>query len=107
MDPRRLQLQSLLETLMGNEPEQRLKVYFQPKPKAVLTYPCVVYHRDQARNKFADNRPYRHTKRYMITVIDQNPDSEIPDKIAALPMSTFQRSFSTDNLTHDIYSLYF
>lgn len=103
----RLALQTLLETLMGNQPEQKLKVYFQPKPKLTLTYPCIIYARDQAKNKFADNIPYHHTKRYMVTIIDQDPDSEIPDKIAALRMSTFQRHFATDNLNHDIYSLYF
>jgi hypothetical protein len=104
---RRLALQSLLETLMGTEPEQKLKVYFQPKPKMTLTYPCILYERDSARSHHADNIPYSHTKRYQVTVIDKNPDSEIPDKIAALPLSRFIRAFAVDNLTHDIYSLYF
>jgi hypothetical protein len=92
---------------MGSQPEQLLKVYFQPPPKLVLSYPCIIYKRDQARNHFADNLPYSHTKRYLVTVIDPNPDSEIPDKVSELPMCTFQRNFATDNLTHDIYSLYF
>lgn len=103
----RLKLQTILETLLGSEPEDKLKVYFQPKPKLTLTYPCVIYSRDQARTKFADNSPYSHTKRYQVSIIDPNPDSEIPDKVAALPMSIFQRHFATDNLNHDIYSLYF
>lgn len=92
---------------MGNQLTTPSNVYFQPKPKLTLTYPCIIYERDQARNHFADNFPYSHTKRYTITIIDQNPDSEIPDRVAALPMSTFQRQFATDNLTHDIYALYF
>jgi hypothetical protein len=72
-----------------------------------MNYPCIVFNLDYADNKFADNLPYRHTKRYMVTVIDEDPDSLIPDKVAALPMSTFSRHFATDNLNHDIYSLYF
>lgn len=92
---------------MGNQPQDKLKVYFQPKPEINLTYPCIIYERDQARSRFADNSPYSHTKRYSVTIIDHDPDSEIPDKIAALPLSTFQRHFASDNLHHDIYSLYF
>jgi hypothetical protein len=103
----RLDLQILLETLNGTNAEDKLKVYFQPQPKLNLTYPCIIYTRDQATNKFADNSPYSHTKRYSVKVIDPDPDSVIPDKIAALPMSTFQRHFAVDNLNHDIYSLYF
>lgn len=100
---RRLALQSLLETLLGNNGT----VYYQPKPKLELKYPCIIYGQDQAKNNFADNIPYAHTKRWQITVIHTDPDSNIPDKVAALPMSTFQRAFATDNLYHDIYSVYF
>lgn len=106
----RLLLQTLLETLMENPTEGQPplgKVFFQPTTNTKLTYPCILYKRDQARNKFANNSVYSHTKRYQVTIIDQNPDSTIPDKVAALPMSTFQRNFATDNLTHDIFSLYF
>lgn len=110
MDQSRVKLQTLLETLMENPSEGQPPlgmVYFQPKPTIQLKYPCIIYERDQARNRFANNGPYSHTKRYQVTIIDQNPNSAIPDKVAALPMSTFSRQFATDNLTHDIYSLYF
>lgn len=99
----RVQLQTLLETLMGNKG----KVYFQPPDNLTIQYPCIIYERDQARNHFADNFPYNHTKRYLVTIIDPNPDSDIPDKVSQLPMSTYSRGFATDNLTHDIFYLYF
>ena len=76
----RLELQKLLENVTTN-------VYFQPPTNVQLKYPCIIYKRDFADTKFADNEPYGYKRRYMITVIDQNPDSEIPEKIAALPMS--------------------
>lgn len=104
---RRLELQTLLETLMESDLTNPSNVYFQPKQSIKLTYPCIIYERDQARNHFADNFPYSHTKRWQITVIDKDPDSDIPDRVSAMPMSTFQRSFASDNLYHDIYSLYF
>jgi hypothetical protein len=97
---RRLQLHQLLETFTEN-------VYFQPPTNIQLKYPCIVYKRDFAETKFADDKPYNHTKRYMIMVIDQDPDSDIPDKVASMPMSLFNRFYTADNLNHDVYSVFF
>lgn len=83
------------------------KVYFQQPTNIKLVAPYILYGRDQANNKYADNKPYRHTKRYQVTIVDSDPDGSIADKVSALPMSRFVRGFATDNLTHDIYSLYF
>lgn len=96
----RLNLQKLLEAITTN-------VYFQPPTNIKLEYPCIVYKRDFANTKFADNVPYAHKKRYMVTVIDANPDSVIPEKVALLPMSVFNRFYTNDNLNHDVYSVYF
>jgi hypothetical protein len=82
-------------------------VYFQPPTNVQLKYPCIVYTRDFADTKFADDIPYDHTKRYMITVIDRDPDSDIPDKVAAMPLSLFNRFYTVDNLNHDVYNVYF
>jgi hypothetical protein len=96
----RLLLHQLLETFTEN-------VYFQPPPNIQLKYPCIIYKRDFASTKFADDKPYNHTLRYLITIIDRDPDSEIPDKVAAMPMSLFNRFFTADNLNHDVYTVYF
>ncbi len=45
--------------------------------------------------------------RYQITVIDRDPDSLFPDKIAEMPRSTFVRHFTTQGLNHDVYDVYF
>lgn len=92
----------LLETLLGTR-----NVYFQPPASFKMNYPCIVYQRDYQDNKFANNNPYSQTKRYAVTVIDRNPDSEIPDKVAALPLCAFTRHFTADTLNHDVYNLYF
>lgn len=96
----RLDLHSILEGITPN-------VYFQPPPNVNLQYPCIVYQRDYAVTEFADNAPYRHTQRYMVTVIDRDPDSVIPDEVAKLPMSTFNRFFAIENLNHDVYVVFF
>jgi hypothetical protein len=98
----RLELQSVLEAL-----DAGLHVYFQPPPNTQVLYPAIVYNRDLQAVEYADNQPYSRITRYQITVIDQNPDSQIPDKVAALPLSRYIRHFTTENLNHDIYDVYF
>jgi hypothetical protein len=72
-----------------------------------MQYPCIVYERDNAGTEFAGNLPYRITKRYRVTVIDRDPDSGIPAKVAMLPQCLFNRHFTTDGLHHDVYLLYY
>lgn len=81
--------------------------YFQPPENITMEYPCIVYNRDDIRTRFADNGPYTNTKRYQVTVIDPNPDSDIVDKVKALPLCVFAQHFVTENLHHDLFSLYF
>lgn len=95
-------LQTVLTALLESD-----NVYFQPPPTVKMKYPCIVYHRDFVDTKFADDKPYLKRKRYLVTVIDSNPDSEIPDKVASLPLCIFDRFFTADNLNHDVYKLFF
>lgn len=81
-------------------------VYFQPPVNVLLEYPCIVYSRDFAETKFADNAPYDVRFRYLVTVIDRDPESDIPAKVAAMPMTTFNRFFTTDDLNHDVYQVF-
>ena len=98
----RLNLQTLLESTLGS-----MNVYFQPPASVLMQYPCIVYGRDADDAKFADNVLYTHKKRYQVTVIDKNPDSETPDKILRLPLCSFRSHFTKDNLNHDVYNLYY
>lgn len=98
----RLQFQALLEQVLGSS-----NVYFQPPASVKMQYPCIVYQRDNAITEFAGNIPYSYNKRYLLTVIDRNPDSLIPDKVAALPMCILNRFFIADNLNHDVFHIYF
>jgi len=98
---RRLELHELLKSLGAK------KVYFQSPGNVSMEYPCIVYKRDAADTKFADNTPYSYTKRYMVTVIDKDPDSPISEELTKLPLCTFSRNFVVDNLNHDVFNLYF
>lgn len=98
----RLELHNLLSSLLGNN-----HVYFQPPPSVKMEYPCIVYTRSSQVSRFADGRPYFRKKEYTVTVIDRDPDSEIPDKVADLPLCTFERFFTTESLNHDVFRLFF
>lgn len=102
MDEKRLMLHEQLVKILGSN-----NVYFQPPESITMKYPCIVYKRSTGDTSFADNNTYLFTKRYQITIIDQDPDSEIVDRIAMMPMCTFDRHYTADNLNHDIFNLYF
>jgi hypothetical protein len=85
-------------------------VYFQPPSNStmqILQYPCIVYQRDFSQVDFADDIPYKGSKRYQLTVIDRNPDSDIPDVIEAMRYCAFSRFLVADDLNHFIFRLYF
>lgn len=98
----RLELQTLLEDLLGSR-----NVYYQPPESVKMSYPAIVYSRYDIENNHADNNPYKQTLAYQVIVIDKNPDSEIVMKVSRLPMCSYDRHFTSDNLNHDIFTLYF
>lgn len=98
------ELQEVLQEIMG----PNHKVYFQPPENLKLTYPCIVYERSNALMTYADNSPYRITKRYTVTLITKSADNDnYLDKLLELPMCTFDREFKSDNLVHDVFNIYF
>lgn len=82
-------------------------MYFQSPGKSQMAYPCIVFKIDDYKVEYADNSPYRLTKRYEVMYIDRKPTSKIPDKLAALPMSRFASFFVAENLNHTVFSIYF
>ena len=98
----RIKLHELLVSLLGTR-----NVYFQPPESIKLSYPCIVYKRSTGDTQFANDTPYTFRVRYQITYIDKKPDSEMIEKLANLPMCTYDRHFTSDNLNHDIFNIYY
>lgn len=99
---RRLELHELLCEILGSR-----NVYFQPPASVKMKYPAIRYSRYDIQNLPADNLPYKQDWAYQLIVIDPDPDSVIVDKIARLPMCTFDRSYASDNLNHDVFTIYY
>jgi hypothetical protein len=72
-----------------------------------MKYPAIVYFRNNIENLFADNKVYTQSLSYEVTVIDEDPDSEIPKKVSQLPTCGFNRHFVSENLYHDVFVLYY
>lgn len=83
-------------------------VYFSPPESIKLTYPCIVYTLAGVNKQNANNSAYRSTRRYELTVIDKNPDSEIfNDILTHFSMCSFDRNFKSNNLNHNVLTLYY
>lgn len=98
----RLELQTKLEAVLGTD-----KVYFQPPASLTLTYPCIVYKRSGIKSLFGDNIPYSLSNEYMLTVIYKDPDSDLVDKVAKLPKCKLDRTYTSDNLYHAVFTIHF
>ena len=57
-------------------------VYYQPPESVKMKYPAIVYSRSDINNTFADDKVYIQSNAYEVTVIDEDPDSEIVKKIS-------------------------
>lgn len=97
---RRMALQQLLKTITPN-------VYFQPPSGVKMEYPCIRYKFDYEDIKHSNGAPYKLERRYLLTVIDRNPDSELPRKVAMLPRTSFSGTLISDGLNHTMYNIYY
>lgn len=97
----RLKLQTILEGVLGSR-----NVYFQPPESMKLKYPCIVYGISNADTKYASNLPYKFDVCYQLIFMSRDPDDEIRDKIAMLPMCKYDRQFKNDDMNHDVFKIY-
>lgn len=99
---RRAELGKIFREILGNG-----NVYFQPPGNTQMRYPAIRYERIEMSVKHADNGNYNRRIRYMVTVIDSDPDSEIVNRVSMLPYCYFDRHYVQDNLNHDVFEIYF
>lgn len=99
---RRMDLQVKFEEILGSR-----NVYYEPPESLKIQYPCIIYKRDAMNTRYADDRVYKSIVGYQVTIIDKASDSPIIDKIRELPMCKWDRHFASDNLNHDVFTLYY
>lgn len=99
---KRIELQAILEEILGSR-----NVYFQPPSSVRMSYPAIVYSRKRIDNLHANNSVYMQDHSYELTVIDKDPDSEIVSRVSELLLCRFERHYKSDNLNHDVFTLYY
>lgn len=95
-------LRGIVKARCGEE-----NVYYQPPANLRMKYPCIRYELDKIRNRDANNRVYRQTVHYTVTVIDTKPDSEMTAAMSLLEKVSHDRHFVSDNLYHDVFSVWY
>lgn len=98
----RLDLNEKLCELLGSR-----NVYTDPPESEKMRYPAIVYSRDDFDDKHANNGIYVSRTRYELTVITDDPDSELIEEVKALPYCSYNRHFTSDNLHHDVFTIYY
>lgn len=98
----RLLLQNIFEDYLGSK-----NVYYQPPANIKLKFPCIVYRKSKIKTIRADNRFYGKTDEYTITYISKTVDDDVILKILELETCTHDRRYTSDNLYHDVFTLYF
>lgn len=98
----RLELHEIFCEILGSR-----NAYFQPPESVKMSYPAIRYSRKDIKNRFANDRVYMQKDCYEVIVIDKDPDSELVKKVSTFPMCSFDRHYVSDNLNHDVFTLYF
>lgn len=99
---KRLELHEIFCNILGSR-----NAYYQPPASVKMKYPAIVYSRKKIDNLHANNLVYKQLNAYEVTVIDEDPDSEIVKKVSLLPACAHDRYFTSDNLNHDVFTLYY
>lgn len=98
----RLSLHKELCEVLGAED----RVYFSAPTH--MKYPCIRYDDNGDEVNYGDNRRYYVTRRWTIMIIDENPDSEIPDKLLDhFEYCSKDRVYAADGLYHFVFNLFY
>ena len=98
----RLELQTKLEELLGSR-----NVYYQSPESVKMEYPAIVYLKEKIDTTNANNSIYLKRVRYSLIVISKKPDDPVIDKLLEMPYCSYDRQYKSDNLNHDVLTLYY
>ena len=99
---KRIMLQNLLETILGSR-----QVYFQPPESVTMSYPAIKYSRTKIDTKYANDSSYIQKTRYELIVIDRKPNNQVIEELMKLPYCSYDRGYKSNNLNHDVLTLYY
>lgn len=100
---RRLALDAKLREILNSS-----NVYFQPPPTMKMQYPCIIYNKNAYPVRYADDTVYKSKQNYSLTVVDEDPDSEIHlDILKNFQYCRVDSYYRSNNLNHTKLTLYY
>ena len=102
----REELQIKLEELL----ESKEVHYLAPgsgSTKFKMEYPAIKYSKTNITITHANDSAYSMRDRYEIIVIAKLPDHPVIKKLLELPYCSYDRQYKSDNLYHDVLSIYY
>ena len=83
-------------------------VYYQPPSNVKMSYPCIRFKLESVDEMYASNKLYRTMVKYQIIYITNKVNDDI---ITLLPSElrycTFDRPYSSDNLYHYVFNIFY
>lgn len=97
----RMDLHNQFKQILGNN-----NVYFQPPESLKLQYPCIVYSIANYNEIHANNDTYLLYPSYTATLIHNNPDNDVVERLILSRLGKFDRYYSKDNLHHYVFTFF-
>ena len=105
---KRLEFDAILCKIINKtEPDGDTHVYYDPPMDLKMKYPAIRYKRKPIDKLYANNKAYGLRIPYEVTLIYNNPDSNYVLDLLDLPYSSHDRSYTADNLYHDVLTIYY
>ena len=98
----REELHDLLVDILGSN-----HVYYDPPESVKIRYPAIVYHMNHISNRYANSRIYNNTFTFTATLIDEDPESEIVEKMLSIPYCKHNQHYQSNGMTHDVFTIKF
>lgn len=98
----RQNLQTKLEELLGSR-----NVYYQPPASKKMNYTAIRFSTKKIDFRHANNAVYSKLNCYELIVIATRPEDPVIEKIMELPYCSYDRHYDADNLSHDVFTLYY
>ena len=97
----RISLQTILEKLLNSR-----NVYYQPPKTLKMEYDAIRYSKSKIKPIHANDAMYLRKNCYELIVISRRPDNPVIEKLLDLPYCSYDRQYVSDNLYHDVLTIY-
>lgn len=98
----RIELHEKLCEILGSR-----NVYYDPPSNTKMKFPAIEYHLARYEPVRADDFLYLVRNRYELTLMEKTPESETVGELLRLPYCSHDRSFVSDNMHHNTFTIYY